>query len=58
MLDRDIRAYLYENYLRQYTEDKTARVVPEMGLSAHAARIDIGVVNGQLVGYEIKTRPG
>jgi len=26
-----------------------------MGLSAHAARIDIGVVNGQLVGYEIKS---
>lgn len=55
MLDRDIRAYLYENYLRKYTEDETARVVPEMGLSAHAARIDIGVVNGQLVGYEIKS---
>lgn len=55
MLDRDIRAYLYENYLRQYTEDATACVVPEMGLSAHAARIDIGVVNGKLVGYEIKS---
>jgi hypothetical protein len=55
MLDRDIRAYLYENYLLQYTEDRTARVVQEMGLSANAARIDIGVVNGQLVGYEIKS---
>lgn len=55
MLDRDIRAYLYEDYLRQYTEDETACVVPEMGLSAHAARIDIGVVNGKLVGYEIKS---
>jgi hypothetical protein len=55
MLDRDIRDYLYEDYLRQYTEDETACVVPEMGLSAHAARIDIGVVNGKLVGYEIKS---
>ncbi|RYU81808.1 hypothetical protein EWM57_05360 [Hymenobacter persicinus] len=30
-------------------------MVEEMGLSAHAARIDIGVINGQLVGYEIKS---
>ena len=55
MLDRDIRAYLYQTYLRKYTEDGTSCVVDEMGLSAHAARIDIGVINGQLVGYEIKS---
>jgi hypothetical protein len=55
MLDRDIRAYLYQTYLRKYTEDGSSCVVDEMGLSAHAARIDIGVINGQLVGYEIKS---
>ena len=55
MLDREIRSYLDEHYLWRYREDKNAYVVPEMGLSAHAARIDIGVVNGKLVGYEIKS---
>jgi hypothetical protein len=55
MLDRDIRNYLYQNDLHHYTEDAESRVIDEMGLSAHAARIDIGVVNGQLVGYEIKS---
>lgn len=55
MLDREIRSYLDEHYLWRYREDVDAHVVPEMGLSAHAARIDIGVVNGKLVGYEIKS---
>lgn len=54
MLDREIRAYLHNTYLRRYKTDGS-RVVEEMGLSAHAARIDIGVINGQLVGYEIKS---
>lgn len=55
MLDRDIRAYLYTTYLKKYEEDKDSWVVPEMGLCDHTARIDIGVINGQLVGYEIKS---
>lgn len=56
MLDRDIRQYLHDNYLCEYKKaDDTAVVVDEMGLSAHAARIDIGVINGKLVGYEIKS---
>ena len=56
MLDRDIRDYLHKHYLCEYTRsDVTARVIDEMGLSAHAARIDIGVINGKLVGYEIKS---
>lgn len=55
MLDRDIRSYLHDTYLRRYKEDGVSCVVEEMGLSAHAARIDIGIINGQLVGYEIKS---
>jgi hypothetical protein len=54
MLDRDIRAYLHRTYLHHYHLDGS-KVVDEMGLSAHAARIDIGVINGQLVGFEIKS---
>lgn len=55
MLDRDIRAYLNNTYLRKYREDNCSCVVEEMGLCDHTARIDIGVINGQLVGYEIKS---
>ena len=55
MLDRDIRAYLSDTYLLRYKNDGVSHVVQEMGLLAHTARIDIGVINGQLVGYEIKS---
>ena len=55
MLDREIRQYLHNTYLKRYKVDGVSRIVEEMGLSSHAARIDIGVINGQLVGYEIKS---
>jgi hypothetical protein len=55
MLDRDIRLLLDEVYLAKYHADGVSKVVPEMGLSGHIARIDIGVVNGELIGYEIKS---
>lgn len=55
MLDRDIRALLKQDYLRQYIDDEDARVIPEMALAGHQVRIDIGVVNGQMIGYEIKS---
>lgn len=54
MLDRDIRTLLRETYLKKY-DDGESRVVEEMGLSAHTVRIDIGVINGSFVGYEIKS---
>ena len=54
MLDRDIRVLLRETYLKKY-DDGESCIIPEMGLSAHTVRIDIGVVNGSLVGYEIKS---
>jgi hypothetical protein len=55
VLDRDIRELLNDVYLNKYRSDGQSKVVPEMGLSGHAARIDIGVVNGELIGYEIKS---
>lgn len=55
MLDRDIRSLLRQGYLKQYLDDTEARVISEMALSGHQVRIDIGVINGQLVGYEIKS---
>lgn len=55
MLDREIRDYLNRTYLLRYRNDVDSHVREEMVLSAQAARIDIGVINGQLVGYEIKS---
>ena len=55
MLDRDIRVLLEDVYLKKYRSDGQSKVVSEMGLAGHAARIDIGVVNGELIGYEIKS---
>jgi hypothetical protein len=54
MLDRDIRTLLHKVYLTQYRDGESC-IVEEMGLSAHTVRIDIGVINGSLVGYEIKS---
>jgi len=55
LLDREIREYLHNTHLKHYKEDGISRVVDEMGLSSHTARIDIGVINGQLLGFEIKS---
>ncbi|MBF8964060.1 sce7726 family protein [Pontibacter sp. FD36] len=55
MLDRDIRAALREEYLQKYYQDSDAKVVEEWPLFANKARIDIAVINGHLVGYEIKS---
>jgi len=55
MLDRDIRTALRKKYLQQYYRDPNAKVVEELALFANRARIDIAVINGHLVGYEIKS---
>lgn len=55
MLDRDIRIALKKKYLQKYIQDPTSKVVEEMSLFANRSRIDIAVINGQLVGYEIKS---
>lgn len=55
MLDKDIRIALREKYLQKYYMDADAKVVEEWPLFANRARIDIAVINGHLVGYEIKS---
>jgi len=55
MFDRDIRTTLRKKYLQQYYKDPSAKVVEELSLFANRARIDIAVINGNLVGYEIKS---
>jgi hypothetical protein len=55
MLDQEIRGYLRKNYLQRYYQDPNSKVVEEMALFANRARIDIAVINGHLLGYEIKS---
>jgi hypothetical protein len=55
MNDRDIRAVLKEELLRQYANDEDTLVLDEVGLRHGTARIDLLVVNDRLHGYEIKS---
>lgn len=57
LFDRDIRYSLRHDHLKHYYEDKCARVVEELDVMAEdcLARVDISVINGQLLGFEIKS---
>lgn len=55
--DRDIRNLLYKYFLTRKTFTNTPTVViNELDVCANSSRIDIAVVNGQLHGYEIKSK--
>jgi hypothetical protein len=53
--DSDIRRALGEDELRQYSADGDSVIVHEFGVCAGAARVDVAVVNGSLIGYELKS---
>ena len=55
MKDIDIRIELKNTLLSQFKYDENARVVEELGLCQGAAKIDVAVINGSLLGYEIKS---
>ncbi len=55
MNDADIRRNFHKKKLRRYHEDLSTLVVDELGLRHGACRADIAVVNGRLLGYEIKS---
>lgn len=52
--DRDIREALQAELLEEYCDGRSL-VVSELGLCANKARVDLAVVNGSLLGYEIKS---
>lgn len=54
MNDLEIRKSFHENRLRRYHEDSKTLVIDELGLKHGKCRADIAVVNGLLVGFEIK----
>ena len=55
MNDAQIRRSLHKKKLRRHHEDPDALVIDELGLCHGTSRADIAVVNGRLLGYEIKS---
>lgn len=55
MRDADIRSALVARLRLQHPDEITDRIVPEMSLCLGASRVDVGVVNGSISGYEIKS---
>lgn len=53
--DAQIRHALLDRLAAEHRGDASTRVWPEMSLCLGAARVDIGVVNGSLTGFEIKS---
>ena len=55
MNDLIIRKNFHKKKLRKYHADNNTLVIDELGLNHGKSRADIAVVNGLLVGYEIKS---
>ena len=55
MNDAEIRQNFHRKRLRQQHAQKDTLVIDELGLHHGKCRADIAVINGRLVGYEIKS---
>jgi len=55
MNDADIRQSFHRKRLRQQHAQEDTLVIDELGLNHGKCRADIAVVNGHLIGYEIKS---
>jgi len=55
MNDAQIRSSFHSKKLRRYHADPDTLVVDELGLKHGRCRADIAVINGHLIGYEIKS---
>jgi hypothetical protein len=55
MRDSDVRSAVRRILHTRYGDDPETRIVEEMGLYSGAARIDIAVINGELLGIELKS---
>ena len=53
--DVEIRAAFMSSLLPSYLHDQRALVVEELGLRHGRARIDLAIVNGELLGFELKS---
>ncbi len=55
MNDFQIRKAIKEHELIKHIEDSDTKIIDEMGLNLGGSIIDIAVVNGTMLGYEIKS---
>jgi hypothetical protein len=55
MRDADVRTAVLGWLGAQYAHDPATRIVEEMGVWSGAVRVDIAVINGKLLGYELKS---
>ena len=55
MRDRDVRAALRAKLATDYAHDPNTKIVEEMGVWSGSVRIDLAVINGELIGYELKS---
>lgn len=55
MRDSDVRSAVRKELRGKYAGDPSTRIVEEMGVWSGAVRIDIAVINGKLLGYELKS---
>jgi len=53
--DTEIRQSFHRKKLKRHHEDQGALVIDELGLKHGACRADIAVINGRLLGFEIKS---
>lgn len=55
MWDTDIRQALIRRLERAYADDQDTLIRQELGVQQGHRRVDLAVINGELVGYEIKS---
>lgn len=53
--DLDIRNALKKRLTDEYKNDPNTLIIDELGLCQGVSRIDIAVINGRILGYEIKS---
>lgn len=55
MRDCDIRPVLHAELQLAYRDDPSTLIMDELGLRHGESRVDVAVINGRLIGYEIKS---
>ncbi len=55
MRDRDVRMALRAMLAAEYAHDPNTKIIEEMGIWSGSVRIDVAVINGELIGYELKS---
>lgn len=55
MKDKDVRIAILGELYKQYQSDVGTKIVQEMGIWSGSVRIDIAVINGEMIGYELKS---